>query len=183
MSEVTDLHPPGQQTTLPSPISLVYTYLVPPDPDSSWCWGLGGSSLLLGGALPKRRKGFLKGVNWGFLFWVSLFCTGKSDSMRRVICSMCRVCATSRQPWSPNTGNNFRSPSFNELPSWVYLVNWKRHIFTLCLVKSFHLRVIFFFWILIAKVDIFSGPPNFPRNSLLPNYVCWQQRINNFAKS
>lgn len=157
MSEVTDLHPPGQQTTLPSPISLVYTYLVPPDPDSSWCWGLGGSSLLLGGALPKRRKGFLKGVNWGFLFWVSLFCTGKSDSMRRVICSMCRVCATSRQPWSSNTGNNFRSPSFNELPSWVYLVNWKRHIFTLCLVKSFHLRVIFFFWILIAKVDIFSG--------------------------
>lgn len=42
----------------PPPAGLYIFSQFPPDPDSSWCWGLGGSSLLLRGAQPKGGQGF-----------------------------------------------------------------------------------------------------------------------------
>lgn len=47
----------------PPPAGLYIFSQFPPDPDSSWCWGLGGSSLLLRGAQPKGGQGFF------FFFW------------------------------------------------------------------------------------------------------------------
>lgn len=76
----------------PSPLPpLVYTYLVSsPRPWQQLVLRFGWELITSSWSPAKRRAGFLKGVKWGFLFWVTLFHMGKSD--RRVICSMCRVC-------------------------------------------------------------------------------------------
>lgn len=97
--------PQGSLPPKPLP-PLVYTYLVSaPRPWQQLVLRFGWELITPWWSPAKRRGGGLKGVNWGFLFWVTLFCTGKSDSMRRVICSMCRVCVCHQQsslvlsPW------------------------------------------------------------------------------------
>lgn len=46
--------PQGSPPAVPAPADGLHTCSqLPPDPDSSWCWGLGGSSLPLCGSLPE----------------------------------------------------------------------------------------------------------------------------------
>lgn len=113
LSEGTELCCTPQGRSPPSPLSLVvYTYLVSaPRPWQQLVLRFGWKLITPWRSPAKKREGFLKGVNWGCLFWVTLFRTGKSDSMCRVMCSMCRVCATRSLLGSPHPGNNFRSPT------------------------------------------------------------------------
>lgn len=126
---------------------LVYTYLVS-FPQTLTAAGaevwVGAHYLFME---PSQKEGrvfffFWKGVKWGFLFWVTLFCMGKSD--HGVICSMCRVCATSSILCTPHPGNNFRSPSFNGLSSWMCLFHWSKRNCTLYLS----------FWDLLLNLDL-----------------------------
>lgn len=73
---------------------LVYTYLAgAPRPWQQLVLRFGWELITPWWSPAKRRGGFFKGSKLRF----SLFRTGKSDSMRRVISSMCRVCVCHQQ--------------------------------------------------------------------------------------
>lgn len=90
-----------------------------------------GAHYPLAGPCQKEGRVF-KGSKLRFVFFGLLyFCTGKSNSMRCVMCSMCRVYATSSLPESLHPGNTFRFPRFNELPhGWSYFTEIARIKFT-----------------------------------------------------
>lgn len=99
----------------PSSLSLVvYTYLVSaPRPWQQLVLRFGWELITPLRRPAKKRVGILKRVKWGCLFWVTLFRRGKSDSMRRVICSMC---ATTRLLRSL-AGDHLRSTLMNCFPN------------------------------------------------------------------
>lgn len=89
----------------------------------------------------KEGRVFLKGVNWGFLFWVTYFVRANPTPcvVWSVPCVVCVPPAVFTQ-----TGSNFRSPSFNELPSRMCLFQWNNQNFTQYLVEPHFWRFFFF---------------------------------------